>query len=67
MTKLTHLDCFIQMLDSVRYVYRRYEHEDSIEIAISSIEGYHCFSFDKDGNFECMWDRKSDYADDLYD
>lgn len=62
-----HLNNFLEMLDSQKIRYKRYDHANTIEIAIPAFNGYSCYEFDFKGQFECLWDRSFEYPDDLND
>ena len=62
-----HLNNFLEMLDSQRIVYKRYNHTNTIEIAMPCNNGWHCFDFNLDGSFESVWDREYEYPDDIDD
>ena len=64
---MTDLVKFTQMLDSQRIVYKRYNHSNTIEIAMPCNNGWHCFDFNIDGSFDTVWDRNYDYPDDIDD
>ena len=62
-----HLNNFLEMLDSQRVVYKRYNHSNTIEVAMPCNNGWHCFDFNLDGSFESVWDREYEYPDDIDD
>ena len=64
---MTDLVKFTHMLDSQKVVYKRYNHTNTIEIAMPCNDGWHCFDFNADGSFESVWDRTYEYDDDFYD
>ena len=64
---MTHLDAFLKMLDYQRITYKKYKHKDTIEIAIPAFDGWSCYEFDLEGNFESLWDRDYDYGYSQYD
>ena len=60
---MTQLNNFIEMLDSQRIVYNRYDRNTIIEIAMPCNDGWHCFDFNTDGSLDSVWDRNYDYVD----
>ena len=64
---MSNLDKFIQVLESQKIVYKRYNHSNTIEIAMPCNNGWHCFDFNIDGSFDIVWARDYNYPDDIDD